>query len=182
MVSTRKSVSPGSALLSLPMSTPSSAKPKARPAKITTQPKLDRKKMSQLVGWKPKRKAKKPQYTYDSEDDFEDEDESDAEVGYVSQDSEIEIVEEDIFTTFTSDKDLGAGLCVIRNLGGGKYEIVNLNDVPRVFLGAEQSTEIVKERRDMFNIPAEQWVDAKFKASLAVQNAGKQIESSQIGG
>jgi predicted nucleic acid-binding Zn-ribbon protein len=81
-----------------------------------------------------------------------------------------------IFTVFNADETLEEGLCVIRSLGGGMYELVNLKNAPRFDIATEETGEIIKtvpERRGMLDIPAEQWEAARVKAELAVRSAGK---------
>lgn len=171
-------------MLSLPVSTPSSAKLKARPAKTSTHPKRGRKSLSPLYPkFKAKPKKKKPWEREDSEDELDFEDSEDDE----AEEEEIDVVEakkqptaevetKPIFTTFNTDEKLDEGICIIRALGGGKYEIVNMQDVSRVRLGAEATTNEIKDvpgRRDMFNIPLKEWEEVSFKAGLAVKNVGK---------
>jgi len=72
------------------------------------------------------------------------------------------------------------GLCIVRSLGGGKYELVNLNTVPRGLIASEDTGNILKgdpERRQMFAINKEQWDEAILKSELAAKSAGEQSSS-----
>lgn len=118
----------------------------------------------------------------ESEEDLDADDEAvesapDAEAVKLEQSAElVEVVKKPIFTTFETNDPVEEGLCVIRSLGGGKYELVNLKNVPRFDIATEETGEVIKAtpgRRDMLAIPPEQWEDAKVKAELAIKSAGE---------
>lgn len=166
-------------MLSLPMSTPSSAK-SARPVKASAGLKRAREKTSDLrPKLKIKPRKKKPWECSedelgfgDSEDD--EAEEEDTEVVEAKKESMVEVEKKPIFTTFSTDDKLDEGICIIRNLGGGKYEIVNLKNVHRVEMGAEATGEIVKSisgRLEMLDIKEKDWEEANVKALMAVKSA-----------
>lgn len=125
-----------------------------------------------------KAKAKsKNIYVEESEEEADEDIEVDE-----NEDEDVEVVEgvevekKPIFTVFNADEKLDEGLCLIRSLGDGKYELVNLEYAPRADIATEETGEIIKAipgRRDMLAITTEQWEDAKLKADLAVKSAGK---------
>jgi hypothetical protein len=124
-------------------------------------------------------RASRKQVSYKDESDEESEQESEVndEDGYGF--GCIEIVEEEekeVFTTFETGEELKEGLCIVRSLGGGKYELVNLNTVPRSRLASENTGDILKgdpERRAMFTINKEQWNEAIVKTEMAANSAGE---------
>jgi hypothetical protein len=103
----------------------------------------------------------------ESEEDLETDDD---------EDEVIEVEKKPIFTVFKSDEELDEGLCIVRSLGEGRYELVNLEHSHRFDLAKEETGEIIKavpERRQMLAISAKQWEDVKVKTQMAVKNAGQ---------
>ena len=128
---------------------------------------------------KPPTRATRKQVTYKYESEEESEEESEAEIEnqYGFGDAEVvEIEKKPVFTVFEAKGELENGLCIIRSLGGDKYELVNLSTVPRGLLGCEETGGMIKgdeERRGMFAIDKKNWEEAKVKAEMAVKSAGE---------
>jgi predicted nucleic acid-binding Zn-ribbon protein len=122
----------------------------------------------------PRKAKEKAKNKYIEESEAESDEDAE-----VDEDEDVEAVEAEkkpIFTVFNTDETLDEGLCVIRSLGEGKYELVNLEYAPRADIGTEETGGIIKAipgRRDMLAIASEKWEDAKLKAELAVKSAGK---------
>jgi hypothetical protein len=116
-------------------------------------------------------------YKYESEEESEAEPEVEDEDDYRFDDVEVvEVETKPVFTEFEAEGELEEGLCIVRSLGGGKYELVNLNTVPRSLLGSEETGEIIKgkeERRAMFAIDKEQWDEVIAKTEMAAKSAGQ---------
>jgi hypothetical protein len=124
---------------------------------------------------------KQVNYKEESEKESEVESEEDDEGDYGF--GAVEVVEEakkEVFAIFEAGTELEEGLCIVRSLGGGKYELVNLNTVPRGLIASEDTGNILKgdpERRQMFAINKEQWDEAILKTELAAKSAGEQSSS-----
>ncbi|KAE9370692.1 hypothetical protein N431DRAFT_546473 [Stipitochalara longipes BDJ] len=118
-------------------------------------------------------------YKYESEEESEEEPEAEDDYDYGFGEVEVVAVEKKpVFTEFEADEELEEGLCIVRSLGGGKYELVNLNTVPRALLGSEQTGDMIKgndERRAMFTIDKEQWEEVIVKTELAAKSADGHI-------
>jgi hypothetical protein len=116
-------------------------------------------------------------YKYESEEESEAEPEVEDEDDYRFDDVEVvEVETKPVFTEFKAEGELEEGLCIVRSLGGGRYELVNLNTVPRSLLGSEETGEIIKgkeERRSMFAIDKEQWDEVIAKTEMAAKSAGE---------
>ncbi|PMD54178.1 uncharacterized protein K444DRAFT_136978 [Hyaloscypha bicolor E] len=111
----------------------------------------------------------------ESEVESEEDDEGDYGFGVVEV---VEEVKKEVFATFEAGTELEEGLCIVRSLGGGKYELVNLNTVPRGLIASEDTGNILKgdpERRGMFAINKEQWDEAILKTELAAKSADGHI-------
>jgi hypothetical protein len=81
-----------------------------------------------------------------------------------------------IFKVFKSDEKLDEGLCVVRNLGNGIYELVNLDHTPQDDMAAEKMGEMIKAvpgRREMLSISVKQWEEVRLKVDLAGNSAGE---------
>jgi hypothetical protein len=87
----------------------------------------------------------------------------------------------DIFPTFTIDAPAGAvkgGLNIIRPLGNGKYEIVNLDSISQNVLGSEEAAEFIKSdpaRLAAMKIAKKDWDSAMLKCDIAVRITGKSL-------
>jgi hypothetical protein len=106
------------------------------------------------------------------------EEESDEDIK-VDENENVEVIEVEktpIFTNFKADEKLDEGLCIIRSLGDGTYELVNLSNAPRADISTKATREVIKAipgRREMLAISVEQWEDARLKADLAIKSAGR---------
>lgn len=125
----------------------------------------------------PRTSRKQVTYNFESEEETEEEPEPEDDYGHAFGSVESEEAEDKpVFTEFEADEELEEGLCIVRSLGGGKYEIVNLNASSRGLLGSEETGSMIKgneERREMFSISKEQWEEAMVKTELAAKSAGK---------
>jgi hypothetical protein len=81
-----------------------------------------------------------------------------------------------IFATFSisSNVHLAEGLSVVRSLGSGRYEIVNIAGLSRAILSSEKAREELISadkdgfpRGDLFDIYDDEWNSAKEKCALA---------------
>ena len=78
------------------------------------------------------------------------------------------------FETFTADITLQEGLSIVRSLGGGKYEIVNLKHVDPDLISSEETGRMIKEdpeRLRNIGLDDKDWELAKFKCGQAVSSA-----------
>lgn len=83
-----------------------------------------------------------------------------------------------VFQTFETDAKLEGGLCIVRPLGGGKYEIVNLSQVDQEAFSSKDIGATIKGNRGRLNaldVSKEQWDIAAFKCSQAVASSSKII-------
>ena len=81
-----------------------------------------------------------------------------------------------VFATFSTDVVLNEGLNIIRALGGGKYEIINLDTVSQNVIGSVEMAEIVKsvpERQAALGIDKKRWDAAILKCDIAVRITSK---------
>jgi hypothetical protein len=91
----------------------------------------------------------------------------------------VEVIEEaprPVFETFKTDVTLQDGLSIVRSLGGGKYEIINLKHVdPEAITSAETGAVIKADKKllTVMNIDDLEWQVAKFKVNQAVGSASK---------
>lgn len=79
-----------------------------------------------------------------------------------------------IFETFKSNKNLQDGLCVLRSLGGGKYELVNLSTVDGAAFSSEDIGNRIKripECLKLLQTTNENWDEVKLKVGQAVGSA-----------
>ncbi|KAH7386289.1 hypothetical protein BKA64DRAFT_711519 [Cadophora sp. MPI-SDFR-AT-0126] len=83
-----------------------------------------------------------------------------------------------VFETFKTNKKLVDGLCVVRALGGGRYEIVNLNNVDQQQFSSEEMGVFIENnesRRNILDVGEKEWEAAKFTLGQAVRSADKSI-------
>jgi hypothetical protein len=78
--------------------------------------------------------------------------------------------------TFTTTAALQEGLSIVRPLGGGKFEIINLQSLPLSSLntkgaGLHLNTDVT--RANAFYLRGDQWVNAITKCAFAARYAGK---------
>ncbi len=124
-------------------------------------------------------RASRSKVSYKDESEEESEEESNADddgFGFDDATELVEVEKKPVFTVFESEAPLEEGLCVVRSLGGGKYELVNLDAVPRNYLASEEIGITIKnipQRREMFTITKERWQEASVKIELAAKSAGK---------
>jgi hypothetical protein len=91
----------------------------------------------------------------------------------------VEVIEEaprPVFETFETDVTLQDGLSIVRSLGGGKYEIINLKHVdPEAITSAETGAVIKADKKLLkaMEIDDLEWQVAKFKVNQAVGSASK---------
>lgn len=80
------------------------------------------------------------------------------------------------FKIVSTDVQLGEGICNVRSLGGGRYEIINLNTVSQNAIGSVEMADLVKsvpERLASFDITKTQWDAAMLKCDVAVRITSK---------
>jgi hypothetical protein len=83
-----------------------------------------------------------------------------------------------VFETFTADIQLQEGLNIIRDLGGGKYEIVNLTAVDSNEFASEEigrSIKSIPARLALINMSDGAWSTVKSKCHQAAMSASKHI-------
>lgn len=93
------------------------------------------------------------------------------------EDPPIETAAE-IFTILSTKAPLQAGLCIVRPLGGGRFELVSLDKVPQGMIGSEEAAELmqsVPERKAAMKISEGQWNSAKLKCDAVIRATGKLI-------
>jgi len=81
-----------------------------------------------------------------------------------------------VFETFKTNKKLDDGLCVVRALGGGRYEIVNLKNVDQEQFSSEEMGFVINNndsRREVLDVDEKEWEAAKFTLGQAVRSASK---------
>ncbi len=79
-----------------------------------------------------------------------------------------------VFETFKTNKTLRDGLCVVRSLGGRKYELVNLNTVDGAAFSSEEIGSRIKnvpECLKLLQTTNENWEEVKLKVGQAVGSA-----------
>ena len=85
---------------------------------------------------------------------------------------------ESIFQTFVTDAALQAGLCIIRPLGDGEYELINLDTAGANTIGDVATAEFIKsvpERKAAMRVGKKRWDSAINKCDVAVRVTGKYI-------
>ncbi|KAK0111447.1 hypothetical protein ONS95_001806 [Cadophora gregata] len=83
-----------------------------------------------------------------------------------------------VFEVFKTNKKLEDGLCVVRALGGSRYEIVNLKSVDTQQFSSEETGAIIKgneSRHNILDIGEKEWEAVKFTLGQAVRSANKAI-------
>jgi hypothetical protein len=86
----------------------------------------------------------------------------------------------DVLTTFSTDVILTSGLNVVRSLGGGKYEIVNLDTISQNVVGSNDFAALltaVPERQAALTVSKVRWDAAILKCDVAVRLTSKQLDS-----
>lgn len=111
----------------------------------------------------------------DEEDDIDDIDDID-DTERFEYDEHILKDPATVFRSFSTKADIESGLCVVRSLGKGKYEIVNLQNITAYDLTTPSMTEQLqsnKERLAMFGLDKEDWKKATFICDQVQMNSGK---------
>jgi hypothetical protein len=81
-----------------------------------------------------------------------------------------------VFEKFSTKTKLEEGICVVRPLGGGKYELVNLSKVDLQRLSSEEVGRQIKstpELLNLLNVANNDWDQLKLKSGQAVASASK---------
>ena len=94
----------------------------------------------------------------------------------VEEEGVVEEVPRPVFETFETDLKLQDALSIVRSLGGGKYEIINLKHVdPEAITSAETGAVIKADKKLLkaMEIDDLEWQVAKFKVNQAVASASK---------
>lgn len=84
-----------------------------------------------------------------------------------------------VFETFTSTEKLDMGLCIVRPLGGGKYELINLTQVNQQVFSSKETGLMIQDneaRLQAIGMSKEQWDLAKFKCDQAMKSASKTFD------
>jgi hypothetical protein len=85
---------------------------------------------------------------------------------------------ESIFQTFATDATLQAGLCIVRPLGYGEYELINLDTASANIVGDIATAEFIKsapERKVAMQVGKQRWDSAINKCDVAVRITGKSL-------
>jgi hypothetical protein len=80
-----------------------------------------------------------------------------------------------VFQTIKSNKKIQGGLAIVRDLGGGKYEIISLKNVDQEAFSSKETGVLIKAndaRRAAINLGKDDWEAAAFKCAMAVGSAG----------
>lgn len=80
-----------------------------------------------------------------------------------------------VFEIFKTHKKLKEGLCIIRVLGKGRYELVSLKDIDQQHFSSEKIGAVIESnaaRRNILALGEEDWEVAKFNCGQAVRSAG----------
>ncbi|XMA14841.1 hypothetical protein WAI453_007632 [Rhynchosporium graminicola] len=80
--------------------------------------------------------------------------------------------------TFQSKKKLPDGLCIVRALGGGRYEVVPLKDVDLEVASAKENGALIESDaglRSVLSITPEEWASAKWACDQAISSADRSI-------
>ncbi|CAL3968007.1 unnamed protein product [Diplocarpon coronariae] len=83
-----------------------------------------------------------------------------------------------IFQVVRVNKKLEDGLCLVRALGHGRYELVNLKNVNHDEISSEETGVMIKadeQRLNAFKLDKKEWDAAAFKCHMAVGSANKAI-------
>ncbi|KAI9050551.1 hypothetical protein LZ554_005712 [Drepanopeziza brunnea f. sp. 'monogermtubi'] len=83
-----------------------------------------------------------------------------------------------VFQTIKSNKKIEGGLAIVRDLGGGKYEIISLKSVdPEAFSSKETGVLIKADdaRHAAIKLGKDDWEAAAFKCAMAIGSADKTI-------
>lgn len=118
----------------------------------------------------------------DSEDDVDSDDAAD-------NDAEAELVMAKVeplapvFKTFSVDDTLEDGLSILRGLGDGKYEIINLGRVHAGQMGSEETGRLfsgIPGRIQMVDIDEEAWKEAELKCGQALKSASESLQAESL--
>ena len=88
-----------------------------------------------------------------------------------------------IFTAFSSNATIGEGLNLVRSLGGGKYEIVNLSTVPRDVISSKEASAMIQSvpaRQDAFLKAMEEAESSLLKFIMAMRSTSKSIVKRNV--
>lgn len=83
---------------------------------------------------------------------------------------------EPISTTFKTTAKLANGLCIVRQVGVGKFEIINLSTVPDGTLGSEEVGAMIANNStlaNMIDISQQEWNNARVKCQQGLMSARK---------
>ncbi|PBP24038.1 hypothetical protein BUE80_DR005167 [Diplocarpon rosae] len=83
-----------------------------------------------------------------------------------------------IFQIVKVDRKLEDGLCLVRALGHGRYELVNLKNVDHDIISSKETGVMIKadeERLNAFKLDKKEWEATAFKCHMAVGSADKTI-------
>jgi ATPase subunit of ABC transporter with duplicated ATPase domains len=99
------------------------------------------------------------------------------EVVYLEEGDVVPVLQKPVFETFTADIMLNEGLSIIRDIGGGKYEIMNLSAVDFTKLGSEEVGLQIKTNPGRFSmvtgLDVEKWDSAREKCLHAARSASR---------
>jgi len=118
---------------------------------------------------------------------FEDPEESEEEIEAISVPEVAELEEEPVeavvvapprpvFEKFSTKAKLEEGICVVRPLGGGKYELINLSKVDLQRLSSEEVGRQIKDTPpllSLLDLANNNWDQLKLKSGQAVASASK---------
>jgi hypothetical protein len=90
--------------------------------------------------------------------------------------AEVSEVSKDVFQAFTCDANLSAGVCIIRPLVNGKYELINLSQTDHLTLTSEKTISLFREdegRLDAMTMIRQEWFNVRYKINQAISGASK---------
>lgn len=118
---------------------------------------------------------------------FDDPEESDHEIESIPAADVAEVKEEPIqtivavppkpiFETFSTKTKLQAGLCIVRPLKHGKYELVNLSQAEMSQLASEEIGHQIQKKPELLSLldtTVKDWEDLKNKSTQTLASASK---------
>jgi len=81
-----------------------------------------------------------------------------------------------VFVTISTNARLGEGISIVRSLGGGQYEIMNIGQTDHATLTSEETAHMIKaddERMKAMNSAGMQWGKLSYTVNQTIKAAGK---------
>ncbi|KAJ5040523.1 uncharacterized protein L3040_006177 [Drepanopeziza brunnea f. sp. 'multigermtubi'] len=83
-----------------------------------------------------------------------------------------------VFQTIKSNNKIESGLAIVRDLGGGRYEIISLKNVDSESFSSKETGVLIKAddaRHAAIKLGKDDWEAAAFKCAMAIGSADKTI-------